>query len=100
MLGNITILLDTNQFIIHDFFFNKYMVFPHYAFKKKLLKFSLWKNSKVATDFPPLYLYTACKSDAIITSEKLEKAYLSPWESYEDDSSVLEQRQSCYISIH
>jgi len=48
----------------------------------------------------PHYLYAVCKSDAIITPEMLEKAYLSPWENYKDDSSVLEQRQSCYISIH
>lgn len=74
--------------------------FPTVHLKKAFKIFIMKTRQKVATDFPPLYLYTACKSNAVITSEKLERAYLSPWESYEDDSSVLQQRQSCYISIH
>lgn len=71
------------------------------TYSRKAFKIFIMKNlQKLPLIFPLLCLYTTCKSDVIITSEELEGAYLSPWESYEDDSSVLQQCQSCYISIH
>lgn len=86
-----------------DFFFfllRKMWYFPT-AHLRKAFKIFIMKNlQKLPLIFPFLCLYTACKSDVIITSEELERAYLSPWESYEDDSSVLQQCQSCYIFIH